>query len=256
MEHRFEKRFASLQARHEGGFMPFVTLCDPDKETSLKILEALVAGGADALELGFPFSDPCADGPVIQNADKRALNSGAVTADFFDLIAQIRKHHPDLPMSILVYANVVIAHGTDHFFKQAKDSGLDAVLIPDVPVNMLETHENFLKCASEETLDKIAVLSKGYTYVLSRFGITGTENTFGRPVKIINRIKELHGALPILGFGISTPEHVKQALEIGAVGAIAGSACVKIIEKNLNDVPTMLKELTSYVASMKAATRL
>ncbi len=271
MEHRFEKRFASLQARHEGGSMPFVTLCDPDKETSLKILEALVAGGADALELGFPFSDPCADGPVIQNADKRALNSGAVTADFFDLIAKIRERHPDLPMSILVYANVVIAHGTDHFFKQAKASGLDAVLIPDVPVNMLETHENFLKCAadnevdtvliappnaSEETLDKIAVLSKGYTYVLSRFGITGTENTFGRPVKIINRIKELHGALPILGFGISTPEHVKQALEIGAVGAIAGSACVKIIEKNLNDVPNMLKELTSYVASMKAATKL
>ncbi len=271
MQHRFEKRFASLQARHEGGFMPFTTLCDPDKETSLQILEALIKGGADALELGFPFSDPCADGPVIQNADKRALDSGAVTADFFDLIAAVRERHPDIPMSILVYANVVTAHGTENFFKQANRSGLDAVLIPDVPVDMLETHENFLKCAedndvntvliappnaSEETLEKIARLSKGYVYVLSRFGTTGTENSLGRPVDIIKRLKALHGALPILGFGISTPEHVKQALEIGAAGAIAGSACVKIIEKHLGDVPTMLKELTDYVTVMKAATKL
>ena len=158
----------------------------------------------------------------------------------------------------------------NNFFKLAHESGLDAVLIPDIPVNMLETGENFLKCAAEneidtvliappnadeETLDRIAELSMGYTYVLSRFGITGTENTFGRPVKIIKRLKELGGALPILGFGISTPEHVKAALETGAVGAIAGSACVKIVEKNLNNVPQMLKELKDYVASMKAATR-
>lgn len=270
MEHRFEKRFAELAARNEGGFVPFVTLCDPDYETSLKILRALVDGGADALELGFPFSDPSADGPVIQKADKRALNSGAVTDDFFKLIAAIRAEHPDLPMSILVYANVVLAHGVDNFFQKAQDSGLDAVLIPDIPVGMLHTGEDFQKCAerhgidtvliappnaSEETLDEIARVSKGYTYVLSRYGITGVENTFGKPVRIINRIKELKGALPILGFGISTPEHVKQALEIGAQGAIAGSACVKIIEKNLGDVPAMLKEIKEYVASMKAATR-
>ena len=270
MEKRFEKRFEALAAKHEGGFMPFVTLCDPDYDTSLKILHALIEGGADALELGFPFSDPCADGPVIQKADKRALSSGTVTKDYFSLIAKMRSAYPDLPMSILVYANVVAAHGVNNFFKLAHESGLDAVLIPDIPVNMLKTGENFLKCAAEneidtvliappnadeETLDRIAELSMGYTYVLSRFGITGTENTFGRPVKIIKRLKELGGALPILGFGISTPEHVKAALETGAVGAIAGSACVKIVEKNLNNVPQMLKELKDYVASMKAATR-
>ncbi len=270
MEKRFEKRFAKLQAQNEGGFVPFVTLCDPDFDTSLKILHALIEGGADALELGFPFSDPCADGPVIQCADKRALNSGATTKDFFKLIAAIRQEYEDLPMSILVYSNVVVAHGVDNFFKQAHEAGLDAVLIPDVPVGMLESGENFLKCArdnevdtvliappnaSEETLDKIAALSQGYTYVLSRYGITGVENTFGRPVRIISRIKELHGALPILGFGISKPEHVRQALETGALGAIAGSACVKIIEENLNDVEAMLTKLKSYVASMKAATK-
>ena len=133
-------------------------------------------------------------------------------------------------------------HTCDDFEKGAHDNGVHTVLI--APPN-----------ADEATLEEIAKHSKGYTYVLSRFGITGTENTFGKPVKVINRIKELHGATPVLGFGISTPEHVKQALEIGAKGAIAGSACVKIVEKNLNNVPKMLEELEAYVHAMKEATR-
>ena len=271
MEKRFENTFKALSERHEGAFMPFVTLCDPDYETSLKILKTMVDNGADCLELGFPFSDPCADGPTIQYADKRALASGAVTADFFRLIKELRACYPSLPMSILVYANVAVAHGIDNFYKYAEESGLDAVLIPDIPVNMLHTCEDFVKCAErhnidtvliappnadEATLEEIAKDSKGYTYVLSRFGITGVENTFGKPIKIINKIKELGGAAPVLGFGISTPEHVKQALATGAVGAIAGSACVQIVENNLEDVDTMLAKIADYVKSMKAATKL
>lgn len=270
MENRFEKRFADLSRRGEGGFVPFVTLCDPDKETSKKILDCLVKGGADALELGFPFSDPSADGPVIQLADKRALASGARTTDFFDCISYIRRKNPDLPISILVYANVVYANGLDRFFKMAADSGLDAVLVPDVPVGMLHTSGDFKKAAddhgvnlvliappnaSEQTLEQIAKTTGGYTYVLSRFGITGTDKEFGKPVKVIRWLKELGAPVPILGFGISTPDHVRQALETGACGAIAGSACVKIVAANLGDVPKMLGELEKYVASMKAATR-
>lgn len=270
MENRFEKRFAELARRNEGGFVPFVTLCDPDKETSKKILDSLVKAGADALELGFPFSDPSADGPVIQLADKRALGSGAKTSDLFDCISYIRQKNPDLPISILVYANIVCAHGLDTFFKMAADSGLDAVLIPDVPVGMLHTSGDFKQAAdrhgvnlvliappnaSEQTLEQIAKTTGGYTYVLSRFGITGTDKAFGKPVKVIKRLKELGAPVPILGFGISTPEHVKEALKTGAVGAIAGSACVKIVAAHLDDVPLMLSELEKYVASMKAATR-
>ncbi|MGN0914764.1 MAG: tryptophan synthase subunit alpha [Succinivibrio sp.] len=270
MSLRFENRLLELKNKGEGAFMPFVTLCDPDKETSIEILKALIEGGADALELGFPFSDPCADGPVIQHADKRALNSGATTDDFFDVVRELRKIDDKIPVSILVYANVVVARGIDKFYKDAHDAGIDAVLIPDIPTNMLDTCDNFEKCATEndvavvliappnaneDLLEKIAKHSKGYTYVLSRFGITGTENTFGKPVEVINRIKELNGAAPILGFGISTPDHVKQALETGAVGAIAGSACVKIVEKYKDDFPAMKKELIAYVSSMKAATR-
>lgn len=269
MKQRFEKRFAALKAKNEGAFVPFVTMCDPDFDTSLKIIKALLKGGADVLELGFPFSDPCADGPVIQKADKRALNSGATTDDFFALIKAVREIDNEIPMSILVYSNVVLARGIDKFFADAAAVGLDAVLIPDVPINMLNTCDDFVACAErhgvdtvliappnadEDTIEKIAKISKGYTYVLSRFGITGTENTFGKPVKIINRLLELNAAKPVLGFGISTPEHVKQALALGAVGAIAGSACVKIIEENLDNVPLMLEKIEAYTKSMKAAT--
>ncbi len=270
MEQRFEKRFAKLEAAHEGGFVPFVTLCDPDYDTCLEILKTLLKAGADALELGFPFSDPCADGPVIQKADKRALNSGARTSDFFKLIEEVRKLDPEIPMSILVYSNVVLAHGIDSFFAQAEKSGLDAVLIPDVPVNMLHTCDDFVKCAQnhgvdtvliappnadDKTLENIARISSGYTYVLSRYGITGTDNAFGKPVRVIKRLYELNAAKPLLGFGISTPEHVKQALETGVRGAIAGSGVVKLVEKNLGNKEQMLKDIYDYVKSMKDATR-
>ena len=134
-------------------------------------------------------------------------------------------------------------HTCDDFEKAARDNGVNTVLI--APPN-----------ANEETLELIAKHSKGYTYILSRYGITGTDNAFGKPVKIINRINELNGATPVLGFGISTPEHVKESLKTGAKGAIAGSACVKLIEKNLDNVPQMLKDIENYVASMKAATKL
>lgn len=270
MEHRFEDRFAELEQRHEGAFVPFVTLCDPDFSTSEQILYTLLKNGADALELGFPFSDPCADGPVIQKADKRALGSGAQTDDFFELIRRVRSADPRVPISILVYCNVVLARGIDKFFSDAAASGLDAVLIPDVPVGMMHTCADFVKCArdhevdsvliappnaDEATLEAIAKVSTGYTYVLSRYGITGTDNTFGKPVKVIKRLKELGAAKPLLGFGISTPQHVKEALATGCCGAIAGSGCVKIVEAHLGHIPEMLNALGAYVASMKAATK-
>ena len=270
MTNRFEERFKLLKEKKEGAFFPFVTVCDPDFDTSLEILKTLLKGGADGLELGFPFSDPCADGPVIQKADKRALSSGATTDDFFLVIKKLRALDNLIPISILVYANVVVARGIDKFYKDAAEAGIDAVLVPDIPVNMLNTSDDFEKSAQkygvdtvliappnadDELLENIAKHSKGYTYILSRYGITGTENTFGKPVRVIQKIEELHGATPVLGFGISTPEHVKKALEIGAKGVIAGSACVKIIEDNLHGLPLLYARLESYVKEMKDATR-
>ncbi len=270
MTARFNAMFSALKAKGEGAFVPFVTLCDPNFETSVKILKTLCQAGADALELGLPFSDPCADGPVIQAADKRALQSGANTQRCLDAVAALRQDFPHVPVSLLVYVNLVVVFGTERFFAKAAAAGVDAVLIADVPVNMLNVGEDFHAAAqkhgielvliapsnaSQETLTAIAAKSEGYVYTLSRFGITGTDKVFGRPVELIQQLKALHAAPTLLGFGISTPDHVKIALQCGADGAISGSAIVKIIAANLSNEAAMLEELYIFVQKMKAATR-
>lgn len=270
MTARFHDTFEALKAKNEGAFVPFVTLCDPSFDTSLKVLCTLTEAGADALELGLPFSDPCADGVTIQAADKRALKAGSSTQRCFDLLAKFRETHKDIPISLLVYVNLVVVFGTDKFFAEAAKSGVDAVLIADVPSCMLTAGEDFEAAAhrhgielvliapsnaDDATVDFIAKHSEGYVYTLSRFGITGTDNVFGRPVDLIAKLKEKHSAPTLLGFGISTPEHVKIALECGADGAISGSAVVKLIEKNLDNEAAMLEDLMLFVRSMKAATK-
>ena len=250
MTQRFENTFAKLEKLNEGAFMPFVSLCDPNFDTSLEILKTVIDSGADALELGFPFSDPSADGPVIQQSDKRALNSGANTDDFFRIIKKIREYNNDIPVSILVYANVV--------------------LIPDIPCNMLNTCDDFEKCAkdndvdlvliappnaSEDTIKTICSKSKGYTYVVSRFGITGTDSESGYPVEVIESVKMNNGPAPVLGFGISKPDHVRSAIKAGAKGAISGSAIVKIIANNLDNTNKMKSEISSFIKAMKEATK-
>ncbi|MBU3826696.1 MAG: tryptophan synthase subunit alpha [Candidatus Anaerobiospirillum merdipullorum] len=270
MTTRFATMFANLKAKHEGAFVPFVTLCDPNFDTSVKILHTLCASGADALELGLPFSDPCADGPVIQDADKRALSAGSTTQRCFDAIAKLRASYDAVPISLLVYVNLVVAFGTDRFFAQAAAAGVDAVLLADVPVNMLDAGEDFRAAASRHgielvliapsnaskaTLAEIAEKSEGYIYTLSRFGITGTDKVFGRPVDLIAHLKELKAAPTLLGFGISTPDHVKIAMQCGADGAISGSAIVKIIGENLDNEAAMLENLHIFVQKMKAATK-
>ncbi len=269
MTTRFQDMFAALRLRREGAFVPFVTLCDPDFETSVKILHTLASSGADALELGLPFSDPCADGVAIQAADNRALSHGSTTQKCFEAIAALRQDFPAIPISMLVYVNLVVVFGTDRFFAEAARAGVDAVLLADVPGVMMQQGEDFIAAAhrhgieivmiatsnaAEADLDFIAAHSEGYVYTLSRFGITGTDNVFGRPVELIAALKQKNSAPTLLGFGISTPDHVRIALECGADGAIAGSAVVKLIEKNLGNVPAMLEDLMLYVRSMKAAT--
>ncbi len=269
MENRFTSMFARLKERSEGAFMPFVTLCDPNYEMSYRILQALVQGGADALELGFPFSDPCADGPVIQKADKRALGSGATTDDYFRIIAQFRKENPDLPISVLLYSNVVVARGVDRFFADAAAAGIDGVLIADIPVGMLHTCGDFAACAErhgvgtvliappnadDATIEAISKVGKGYTYMLSRFGTTGTDKAVGHPTRVISRLKELGAAPSMLGFGISTPDQVRDAMKMGAAGAIAGSGVVGLVGQFLDDPDKMLREIRSYIRAMKTGT--
>lgn len=267
---RFAKRFELLKQRNEGAFLPFVTLGDPDFETSLEILKTLIKNGADALELGFPFSDPCADGMVIQEANHRALDAGVSTKQCFELIRKLREYDKEIPISILSYSNLAVAHGVASFYQDAYDCGIDAVLLPDIPLCMLDTHLEFRKHAREagidlvllappnadnKTLHEIAKTSQGYTYMLSRFGITGTDHRSGRPQEVMQALKKEGAAPVVLGFGISEPEQVHEALEAGADGIVVGSAIVKIIARTLSDKSAMLQEIATYVKSIKAATK-
>ena len=266
---RFNQMFKRLEAKHEGAFVPFATLCHPDPSTSFRILKAMIDSGADALELGLPFSDPCADGLIIQKANRRALNNGATTDLCFEVVSNLRHIYEDLPISLLVYANLVVARGIDKFYQDAAEAGIDAILVPDVPVEMLDAQHNFKLAAQkagintiliappnadEKTFESIAKTCEGYTYVLSRFGITGAENEFGRHPDEFKKLKELNAPHTLLGFGISKPEHVKEALRIGADGAIVGSALVRIIEDHIDNQDEMLKAIAAKVQSLKAAT--
>lgn len=264
---RYGKMFAALNENNQGAFVPFVTIGDPDKSTSVEIISALVQGGADALELGIPFSDPIADGPTIQKASIRALDKHIAPDDCFDVIKAVRERHPDTPIGLLLYSNLVLAQGIDTFYQKAADAGVDSILIADVPVRESAPFINIAKAAgiqqiliappnaSEATLKIIADNSEGYTYLLGRSGVTGAETAAEMPAsELVGRLTELKVAPPLLGFGISKPEQVKDAIDAGAAGAISGSATVKIIEDNLDDTDKMLSALKGFVAEMKAAT--
>lgn len=268
LSHRYEAMFEKLDAKGEGAFVPFVTIGDPTPEQSLRVIETLIENGADALELGIPFSDPLADGPTIQGATIRALDAGTTPDNCFDILKQVRERHPDIPMGLLMYANLVFANGIDTFYAKCAEAGVDSVLIADVPAGESAdfresaakhgVHAIFIAPpnANEETLKTISELGGGYTYLLSRAGVTGTESKAGKPIDhLLAKLSEYGAARPLLGFGISEPAQVQEAINAGAAGAISGSAVVKIIERNVNDETNMLKELGEFVSGMKAATK-
>lgn len=267
MSERYHRLFSSLASRGEGAFVPFTVLGDPDPTVSLEIVRTFVAAGADALELGIPFSDPVADGPVIQAADVRALEAGTRPHDVFSLIRAVRGEYPDIPIGLLIYANLVEGPGPDRFYGHAADAGVDSVLIADVPdveaapfchhatehgidpVLIATTH------CGDSHLERIARLGRGYTYVVTRTGPTGDEHEANLDLSdLVSRLGRLDAPPPVAGFGISTPEHVRQALRAGAAGAISGSALVRVVENHLDDVPSMLGRLSERVAILKGAT--
>ncbi|GHE79148.1 tryptophan synthase subunit alpha [Thalassotalea profundi] len=264
---RYQQCFANLAEKNEGAFIPFVTIGDPNPEQSFEVIKTLIDSGADALELGIPFSDPSADGVTIQQAALRALSSGVNTDICIDILKQVREYAPQIPIGLLLYGNLVFARGIDNFYQDMADAGVDSVLIADLPIRESEPFRNAaLKSGiapifiappngSEKTLANVAKYSEGYTYVLSRAGVTGAETKATTPADHLVAALKANNAPPsVIGFGISAPEQVKEALAAGARGAISGSAVVKIIENNLADNKAMLTNLSSFIKSMKAAT--
>lgn len=266
---RYDLTFEKLAAKNEGAFIPFVTIGDPNAEQSFAIIKTLIDAGADALELGIPFSDPSADGLTIQMAALRALNANINTDVCLDILTRIRAYAPDIPIGLLLYGNLVFARGIDNFYRDVAHAGVDSVLIADLPIRESAPFRQAAIAngvapifiappnASDTTLQKVAEFSAGYTYVLSRVGVTGTETEAEMTGhKLIDVLDKYQAAPAVIGFGISKPEQVKAALATGAKGAISGSAVVKIIENNLTDHQAMLTALTEFVQAMKQATKL
>lgn len=270
MTDRFANLFNALKARKDGALVPFVNLCDPTPEKSLEILETLTEAGADAFELGIPFSDPSADGPVICLSSKRALANGSDTQKCLQVVQQYRAKHPDMPISLMIYINLAYAPGLDHFFAQCHEAGVDAVLIPDIPSSMRARESEWDTAARAHDVQLISLVppnadadkihrisqhSEGYIYLMSRSGVTGTDRAAGMPTHHVVELMKDAGAPPaLLGFGISKPEHVAEAMAHGVDGVIVGSAYVRIINENLNDDQALKSKLSSFTQQMKEAT--
>jgi len=252
-------RYADMFGRlgSEGAFGAFLMLGDPDLETSARLLGEAVDAGADMIEVGIPFSDPVADGPVIQAAAQRALAARVRISDCLDLIATLRERHTEVPIGILTYANIVVAR--PGFMRGAAEAGADSLLIADVPALEAEPFAREMTQAGVEpvliaatntpegTLARLASLSKAYTYCVSRAGITGTHAGGQFDPALIARVKSAGGPPPVFGFGISKPEHVRSALSAGARGVICGSAIVEKVGLG--------EDITPLIRSLKAATR-
>lgn len=256
---RYRAMFERLDGA--GAFGAFVMLGDPDIETSATLLDKLVDGGADMIEVGLPFSDPVADGPVIEAAAQRALSSGVRVDDCFELIGGFRQRHPHVPIGILTYANLVVARAG--FMRDAAEAGVDSILIADVPTLEAEPFVRDMEQAGiepvliaaantpEPALRRIAALSKAYTYCVSRVGITGTHAEGRFDARVIERLDALGAPPPVFGFGISAPDHVRSALKTGAKGVICGSAIVDLARRG-GDVAAFVRALKSSTGNESA----
>ncbi len=241
-------------------FIPFITCGDPDLETTAKVVRAAAANGADLIELGIPFSDPTAEGPVIQGANLRALNGGVTTDKVFDLVRDLRQD-VTVPLVFMTYANVVYSYGAETFIKTCGEIGIDGLILPDVPYEEKEEfldlcHQNqvdlisFVAPTSEDRIAMIAKEAEGFIYVISSLGVTGTRSEIKTDLASIVEVIRQNTDVPCaIGFGISNPE---QAGKMAAIsdGAIVGSAIIKLLEKYGKDAAPYVGE---FVKEMKEA---
>lgn len=243
-------------------FIPFITCGDPDLETTAEVVRAAAQNGADLIELGIPFSDPTAEGPVIQGANLRALAGGITTDKIFAFVKEVR-HDVKLPMVFMTYANVVFSYGAEAFISTCRDIGIDGLILPDLPFEEKDEFQPICKKygvelisliapTSENRIAMIAKEAEGFVYVVSSLGVTGMRSEIKTDLaSIIKVIRENTDVPCAIGFGISTPEQARKMADISD-GAIVGSAIIKLIEKHGKDAPEYVCE---YIKSMKDAMR-
>jgi tryptophan synthase alpha chain len=259
---RLSDTFARLRAQKAPGLVTYVTAGDPDLPRTAGILRALDRGGADVLEIGVPFSDPLADGPVIQRATERALASGATLTGVLDLIGQVRSD-VRAPMVIFSYANPILRYGAERFADCARAVGVDGVLVLDLPIEEADDFRAMLEqrgidtilllspTTSDERLRKAASLGSGFLYAISRLGVTGVRDSIAQGAEgVVRRIRAVSDLPVALGFGISTPQHVR---EVGqwADAAVVGSALVQVIAE-AGASPELDRRVEEYVRWLKS----
>ncbi len=254
---RIHEAFANGKA-----FVAFITCGYPDMETTAACVRAMAAAGADLIELGIPFSDPTAEGPVIQTANAQSLAAGTTTDKIFDMVAEVRRD-VNVPMVFMTYANVVFSYGMDRFLERAAAVGMDGLILPDVPYE--EKEEFAAPCrrygldmislvapTSEGRIAMIAKEAEGFLYVVSSLGVTGTRTEITTDLDAIVRLVRENTKIPCaIGFGISTPEQARKMAGI-ADGAIVGSAIIKLLTQYGRGAAPHVAE---YVKAMKDAVR-
>jgi tryptophan synthase alpha chain len=265
---RYNKRLAQWKQEGRKAFVPFTLLGWPTPEACFHQIQLMIESGASALELGLAFSDPVADGPVIQEAVTEVLANGFTVDDGFEIIKRARALDADIPIGLLVYHNMILARGVDTFFRDISTIGVDSVLVADLPPEAAEPiyqaacqHNVSLifivsPVTSPDRLEKILGFASGFLYVVSRLGITGTEERYDQAlqslIETIHAKTDLHA---LVGFGISTPENAQKMLDVGADGVITGSKIIQIVREHHKSERGFQEPLRAFLKSMVDKTR-
>ena len=250
---------------NRAALIPFFVIGDPDSQTSLELVKAAIDAGADVLELGIPFSDPIADGPTIQKADIRSINSGMNVHKALEFIRQV-KAHKDIPIGLLMYYNLIFQYGTVKFFTDFHNAGVNSILIADLSIDDADEVLAPAKAAGLDTvfmvtpntdterIKLIASKTTGFIYTVSLLGVTGSRDSLSDSVQgLVDKLKKLTDVPVCVGFGISKPEHAATVAAAGADGVIIGSRIVRIIEENLDNKENMISQVADFINQVKSA---
>jgi tryptophan synthase alpha chain len=264
---RIKEKFAELEGKNEKALISYIMVGFPNERATMSAVKGLINGGTDIIELGFPFSDPLADGPVIQNASTVSLEKGTKINNFFSLVKKIRKL-TDLPLVLMTYINILYARGYPKFISEAKKAGIDGFILPDMSI---EESKEYLNAAKGKTdtiflvspntnkkrIRKIAKSTSGFLYLVAVYGTTGVKTGIKNyTIKAIKDVKKQTKAkIPVgVGFGVSTPADVKKFVAVGADAVIVGSAFLKLIEKTPQN--KLEQKITTFTRSLKKQTRI
>ena len=263
---RISQTFARLQKAHERALIPYVTAGDPDLEMTKTLVREMVRRGGDLIEIGVPFSDPLADGPIVQRASQRALRGGTTLRTILQAASELRRD-VDVPLVLMTYYNPVFRYGEEAFVADALDAGVDGIIVPDLPPEEAQTLmeltadtplDLIFLAAPTSTSARLALISeasRGFIYYVSRLGTTGVRDRLADDLRMmLEKVRASTSQPIVVGFGVSTPEHVRLVAEL-ADGVVVASAILKLIE-DLRDREDRLEHIGDFVAVLKAATHL